>query len=75
MIRFFRAKKMLDRIEKDKNLKALLDEETKEFILSIDGKEGTDFNWASFVRDEPLVWIPLKGHKNGGVYVNEEDCD
>ncbi len=75
MLRTFRAKKMIDRIEKNPELVKYLDSETREFILSLDGKQGNDYNWMSVVRDEPLVWIELEGHKDGGVYVNEADCD
>lgn len=75
MLRTFRAKKMIDRIERNPELLGYLDSETREFILSLDGKQGNDYNYMSFVRGEPLVWIELEGHTDGGVYVNEADCD
>lgn len=73
MIRIFRAQKMLDRIARE-GREDQLDDETREFILSLDGSEAQDYNWMSFVHDEPLAWIE-KTDKHDGVYVNICDCD
>lgn len=71
--RIFRAEKMLERIKKE-GLEHLLDDETVAFIKSLDGKEGTDYNWQAIVNDEPLVWIPADGDFQG-TYVALCDCD
>lgn len=43
-------------------------------IKKLDGKVGNDYNWESFVRDNPLVWIPADEDQNG-TYVALCDCD
>ena len=73
MIRIFRAQKMLDRIARE-GREDLLDDNTRAFILSLDGAEAQDYNWQSFVHDEPLAWIE-KTDDHDGVYVNICDCD
>lgn len=73
MIRIFRAKKMLDRIARE-GKEHLLDDETRSFIMSLDGAEAQDYNWRSFVYDEPLAWIE-KTDDREGAYVNICDCD
>ena len=65
----FRAQKMIDRIKRE-GREEMLTDETLEFIKSLDGKVGTDYNWQSVVRGEDLVWIA-----DVGAYVNRVDCD
>ena len=74
MERTFRAQKMLERIERE-GKQDMLDEETRDFILKLDGKSGNDYNYMSFVRDEPLVWIEDEELADKGVYVALCDCD
>ena len=73
MIRIFRAEKMLNRIARE-GKEDLLDDKTRDFILSLDGAEGDDYNWRSFVHGEPLVWID-ETDEHEGAYVNVCDCD
>ena len=65
----FKAEKMLDRIRKE-GCGDLLDEQTVEFIKSLDGKEADDYNWRSQVHGEPVGWI-----EECEVYVNIHDCE
>ena len=69
----FRASKMLDRIKRE-GREHMLDKASLELIHKLDGKTGTDYNWANYVNDEPLVWIPA-GDGYEGTYVNVADCD
>lgn len=64
----FRSQMMFDRLKKE-GRENLIDEETGNFILSLDGAEGTDHNWKNVVQDEPLVYLPEKE-----TYVNIKDC-
>ena len=73
MIRTFRAEKMLTRLEREGRMNEVTKEDL-DLIQFLDGKEGTDFNWESFVNDRPLVWIEKEGDFNGA-YVCLEDCD
>ena len=73
MKRVFRAAKMLARLEKEGRMNEV-DEKTRAFIMMLDGKEGTDYNYQSVVNDEPLVWIEADNDQNG-TYVNVMDCD
>lgn len=73
MKRVFRAEKMLARLEREGRMD-MVDEKTREFIMMLDGKEGTDYNYQSVVNDEPLVWIEADKDQSG-TYVNIEDCD
>lgn len=73
MERVFRAEKMLARIKRE-GRENLLDEETISFIRLLDGKVGNDYNWESFVNDNPLVWIP-EDEDQKGTYVALVDCD
>lgn len=69
MARFiFHSQKMLDRIIRE-GKQDLLDDETRNFILSLDDAEGTDYNWEMMVNGNELVY--LVEHKT---YVNQEDC-
>lgn len=69
MARFiFHSQKMLDRIIRE-GKQDLLDDETRNFILSLDGAEGTDYNWEMMVNGNELVY--LVEHRT---YVNQEDC-
>lgn len=70
MARFiFHAQRMLDRIIEE-GKQDLLDEKTRQFILSLDGAEGTDYNWEMMVKGNELVYLP-----DFNTYVNQEDCD
>ena len=69
MIYTFRAKKMIERVKKESR-GDMLDDATMEKINSLDGKKGTDHNWASVVNDEDLVYIA-----DTGTYVARCDCD
>lgn len=71
MLRTFRAEKMIKRVMEEGN-EWLLDVETIALIKRLDGKTGTDYNYRSFVYDEPLVWIDTD---EGGTYVALIDCD
>lgn len=73
MLLTFRAQKMLDRIVRE-GKQDLLDAETRDFILSLDGSPAQDYNWQSFVHGDPVAWID-KTDKHDGVYVNVCDCD
>jgi len=73
MMRIFRMKKMLDRLEMEGRM-GEVEPEDIELMKKLDGKEGNDYNWASFVNGEPLVWIE-KGDGNPGAYVALCDCD
>lgn len=73
MERIFRAEKMLARIKKE-GREHLLDAESLELMKKLDGKKGDDRNWESFVKDEPLVWIPA-GDDHDGAYVALCDCE
>ena len=73
MIRTFRMKKMLDRLEAEGRMNEVQTEDL-ELMKKLDGKQGSDYNWASVVRREPLVWIE-KGEENPGAYVALCDCD
>lgn len=64
----FKSERMLDRIKKE-GKENLLDDKTRNFILSLDDAEGTDHNWEFMVKDEPLVYLTAKG-----TYVNICDC-
>ena len=64
----FKSERMLDRIKKE-GKENLLDDETRDFIISLDGAEGTDHNWEFMVKDAPLVYLTEKK-----TYVNIEDC-
>lgn len=76
MMRTFRADKMLARV-KAEGKEHLLDEETVALIKSLDGKQGSDYNWESFVNDNPLVWIAPEelGGDFKGTYVALCDCE
>lgn len=65
----FRAQKMIDRV-KNEGRENMLDKETLNTIYSLDGKTGNDYNWASVVNGENLVWI-----EDAKMYVNKNDCD
>ena len=73
MIRTFRAQKMLDRIARE-GKQDLLDDKTRDFILSLDGEPAQDYNWQRFVHGDPVAWIE-KTDKHEGAYVNICDCD
>ena len=73
MVRVFRMKKMLDRLEREGRMNEV-EPEDLELMKKLDGKEGSDYNYRSFVYDEPLVWI-AEGEGNPGAYVNVCDCD
>lgn len=73
MERVFRAKKMLDRLEREGRINEV-DEEIRKFIMSLDGEIGNDYNWESFVNDNPVVWIE-GNDKHKGTYVALCDCD
>ena len=73
MERTFRAEKMLRRI-KEENREHLLDDDVVSLIKKLDGKVGNDYNWQSFVYDEPVVWIPADDDQDG-TYVALCDCD
>lgn len=76
MLRTFRAEKMLKRV-KAEGKEHLLDEETVALIKSLDGKQGSDYNWESFVNGQELVWIEpgALGGDFKGAYVALCDCD
>ena len=69
MERTFRADKMLARVEKQ-GLTHLLDDGLIAEIKKMDGHKGNDYNWASVVRNEPLVWM-----EEFNTYVALCDCD
>lgn len=73
MMRTFRMKKMLDRLEAEGRMNEVQPEDL-ELMKKLDGKQGNDFNWASTVRGEPLVWIE-KEEETPGAYVALCDCD
>lgn len=73
MLRTFRAEKMLKRLEKEGRMHEV-DAETLDFIKLLDGKQANDYNWQSFVYDEPLCWIEPDEDQDG-TYVNANDCD
>lgn len=73
MERIFRAKKMLDRLEKEGRMSEVTAEDRK-LIEILDGKVGNDYNWESFVNDNPVVWIEADEDQNG-TYVALCDCD
>lgn len=78
MTKTFRAKKMLDRLEREGRMHEVRPEDYA-LMMFLDGKEGSDYNYQSFVHDQPLVWIAGGGDFEGkpfkGAYVNTEDCD
>lgn len=74
MLRTFRAEKMLKRIEKNSEAMKYLDDEMRELILKLDGKQGNDYNWESVVMGNPLVWIEAD-EDTSGTYVALVDCD
>ena len=73
MKRTFRAQRMIDRCIKE-GKGDMLDEQTVKMIWSLDAKTGNDYNWASVVNGEDLVWIPEEGDFEGA-YVAGCDCD
>ena len=73
MERVFRAQKMLDRVKKE-GKENLLDQQTIDFIWSLDGEIGNDYNWESFVNGNDMVWIPAND-KHDGTYVALCDCE
>jgi len=73
MKRVFHMQKMLDRLEREGRMNEVEPEDI-ELMKKLDGKEGTDYNYCSFVYGEPLVWIE-KGDENPGAYVALCDCD
>ena len=73
MERTFRAEKMIARIKRE-GKQNMLDKETLNFIKLLDGKKGNDYNYRSFVYDEPLVWIEADSDQEG-TYVALCDCD
>ena len=77
MERVFRAEKMLKRVH-DEGLEEYLDDGIVELIHKLDGKVGQDYNWESFINDNPLVWISgdaLPDEDFEGTYVALCDCD
>ena len=78
MERIFRASKMLTRLENEGRMNEVTADDMA-LIKFLDGKHGNDYNWASFVKGEPLVWIEggdtFDGKPFEGTYVNEVDCD
>ena len=73
MKRTFKKQKMIDRLTNEGRINELTTEDYKLMDL-LDGKEGTDYNWESFVNDRPLVWIFAKEIEGGGAYVGLQDC-
>lgn len=73
MILTFRAKKMLDRLERE-GRSDQVDDKTRALILSLDGEPASDYNWQSMVNGEPLALID-KTDKHDALYVNVNDCD
>ena len=79
MNRTFRAEKMLKRLERE-GMMGEVRESDMALIHFLDGKVGNDYNWESFVHDNPLVWIEgtdemFEGKKFEGAYVALCDCD
>lgn len=79
MERTFRANKMLARLEKEGRIDEVRDED-RAFMEFLDGRKGNDYNWESFVNDNPLVWIEgtdeeFEGRKFTGAYVALADCE
>jgi len=73
MMLTFRAKKMIDRIERE-GRGDLLDPETLAFINSLDGEPANDYNWQSVTHGEPVALIGAT-EKHEATYVNVVDCD
>ena len=75
MVYTFRAEKMINRVMGDPEMAKMVDDETLAFIKKLDGKKGSDYNWASVVNGENLVLIPKDEDLDEEVYVNICDCD
>ena len=74
MLRTFRKSKMLARLEREGRMAEVTPEDL-DLMTRLDGKQGNDYNWASFVQDMPLVWIEAGKDVPKGAYVCLEDCD
>ena len=79
MERTFRADKMLQRLEKEGRMSEVIVED-RAFMQFLDGRKGNDYNWESFVNDNPLVWIDgtdeeFNCEKFEGTYVALCDCE
>ena len=73
MIRIFRAKKMLDRLDREGRTSEI-DPESRKMIELLDGEEANDYNWESVVNGENLALISATD-KHPEMYVNVNDCD
>lgn len=69
----FKAEKMINRIIAE-GRGDMLDQKTLAFIKMLDNKEGTDYNWASQVNGEDLVYLERDSDQNG-TYVARCDCE
>lgn len=74
MERTFRMSKMLARLEKEGRMHEVTDEDIA-LMKQLDGRVGNDYNWQSFVYDDPVVWIEKGNGLEHGAYVALADCE